>query len=110
MSTDINSQDEIQSFAVGGDVETYVVDFSARAGQNQRVYKGDVSSMATSIYGNSLINTIDEDKNDASSIRWTGDTDDDAVLTGDTMYYKPNFALVKVVEGDATEVVYFLAD
>lgn len=84
----------IEEFTVDSSTKSYVYDYSQRTGKGERVYAGQLSSSSASVYKGTY---ADADEN---VVDWN------TVLADQIT---PNFAFVKVVDGDATEVVYFLA-
>lgn len=84
----------IEEFTVDSSTKSYVYDYSQRTGKGERVYAGQLSSSSASVYKGTY---ADADEN---IVDWN------SVLADQIT---PNFAFVKVVDGDATEVVYFLA-
>ncbi len=84
----------IEEFTVDSSTKSYVYDYSARTGKGERVYMGQLSSSSASVYKGTYTDT------DENVVGWN------KVLADKIT---PNFAFVKVVDGDATEVVYFVA-
>ena len=110
-ATDLNDRESITDFSVAGDsVASYVVDYSQRTGKAQRVYKGQLNTSTISMYG--AANATNPANSDVAYdyILWSGADGSalDNTVIGEDI--RPNFAFVKVVDGDVTDVVYFVAD
>ena len=105
-ATDLNDRNALMDFAVAGnDVASYVVDYSERTGNSTRVYKGQLNSSTNSLYNAANWTSEKEDY-----ILWSTEAASNAENTVMSEDINPNFAFVKTVEGDVTDVVYFLAD
>lgn len=90
-----NINEDIESFTIDSTTDVYVYDYSERSDSDNRVYAGQGGNSTDAIYNGTYV-----DK-DETIVSW------DAVQSDDV---KPNFALVKVVDNDVTEVVVFVAD
>ncbi len=104
IATNIDSGDQIMWFPLYDDVKTYIYDYCNRANTGERVYTGYMSSLSNSIY-----NPVIVYDNNAEYIVWKCD---DASAMGSVIAedIRPNYAFVKTVDSDVTEVVYFMAD
>ena len=89
-----NISSNVVDFAVDSNTKSYIYDYSARTGKGERVYTGALSSSSSNIYNGAY---TDGDK---TTVDWA---------TVESEGLTPNFAFVKVVDGDVTEVVYFVA-
>lgn len=85
----------IKDFTVDTDTKSYVYDYSARSGKGERVYTGQLSTSNDTMYKS----TYTDSEN--TIVNWNTVVSDDI---------SPNFAFVKTVEGDVTEIVYFIAE
>lgn len=104
--TDLNDSNAVTDFSVAGDnVASYVVDYSERTGKARRVYNGTLNTSTTSMYSVANVTTDDYDY-----ILWSTTNADNADNTVMGEDIRPNFAFIKTVDGDVTDVVYFVAD
>lgn len=79
-------------FTLNHGENSYIYDYSCRPDKNQRVYTGQSSDISSSIYKQAL-------------------TDDGNMIDWDTMQNgseNPSFALVKTLNGEVTDVVYYI--
>lgn len=90
-----NINEDIESFTIDSTTDVYVYDYSERSDSDLRVYAGQGGNSTDAIYNGTYV-----DK-DETIVSW------DDVISDNV---RPNFALVKVVDNDVTEVVVFVAN
>lgn len=103
LASDIYDRDQVADFNLSTCRQSYSYDYSYRLGDPKRISSGALNYSSYSIYGSCRVPYIDSEY-----ILWDGYGDTyETVLSVDA---RPNFAFVKTINGDATEVVYFIAD